>query len=386
MSGGEKPKFKRRRLIGAVCSLASLTVLTYIAIALISGRGLSLSWVKGIFSKNAPVEFADEYNFDVGRERVFAILNNSIASAGTLGIQVLDAGGSNTLRDPFRMSIPAIDAQEGRAIAFDIGGTAARVFSDTDFIASIETSSAIISASINRNGWFCVCAQESAGYKGAVTVYNSKGVEAYKVRLASGYILTAALSPDNKTLAILNFTDGGSCITFYNLNSEDAANTYFLPDGLIIDIMYLSGGDLLAVSKDSLITIDKNGADRELYGFSGGILSGYALTGGFIAVHLLDYGVGYNGRLVTLGVNGDIIGELAINREIISMSTGGELLAILRSDGLIFYDSHLDEIPQHGEPGAAIGATKVLVLTGDAALAAGDHSAVVIRVIRADER
>jgi len=377
MTGDEKPRNKWRRLIGIVFSLASLIILTYIAITLITGGDLGLSRLSGFFPGNEPVEMANEFLFDVGRDRVFADLGDFLAAAGTLGIQVLDAGGGETLRDPYRMSVPAIVRAEGRAIAFDIGGTAVRVFNRTEIITSIETSGEIISASINRNGWFCVCIQESGGYRGSVTVYDNRGAEAYRVSLASGYVLSAALSPDNKNLAVLNYTDGGSRVTFYNLNSENADAAFDLPGGLILEIRYLLDNEVLAVTTDSLIVIDKDGESRVFFSFSGRLLGGYSLDGDFIALHLLDYGIGYNGWLVSLSNDGTVCGVLGTDREIISMSVGIEYLAVLRGDGLIFYNSELIEIPQAGEPVYTIGASRVIALDSGAVLVTNDHSAVV---------
>jgi hypothetical protein len=332
-----------------------------------------------MFTKHEPVEYAGEYHFDVGRDRVFAKLGDSLAVAGTLGIQVLDAEGAETLRVPFRMSAPAITAQESRAIAFDIGGTAVRVFDDTGIVASVESSNAVIAASINKNGWFCVCAQDGGGYKGAVTVYNNKGSEVYRARLASGYVLSAVLSHDNKSLSVLNLTDEGSRVTCYSLNSETPDHMFDLPGGLIIDVTYLPGGDLLAVSTDSLLRIDKNGADRELCAYSGGILGGYTIGGGYIALYLLDYGVGFSGRLVTLKEDGKLLSEYRTDREIISMSAEGGSLAVLRSDGILFFDLQLEGEAPVSIPGPTAGTAHVLALGGGAALAAGDNSAVVIK-------
>lgn len=379
MAGDNKPKSNLRRLIGIACSLISLALLTYIAVSLLTGNGLGFSRFSGSSGKREAAEWVDEFNFDVGRGRVFVSLGNSVAAAGTLGIQVLDAGGNETLRDPFRMSAPAVSALEGRAIAFDIGGSSVRVFTESDVSASVEASGEIISASINRNGWFCVCTQEGGGYRGAVMAYNNKGSGVYRVNVASGYVLSAALSPDNKNLAVLSLTDSGSRITFYSLNSEDADNVFDLPGGLIIDISYLPGGGLLAVSTDSLSVFDRHGASAEIYGFSGRLLRGYAVYDDFIALHLLDYRVGYRGRIVTLSDNGNQIAEIAVDREITSMAAGDGYLAILRGDGPALYDSGLIERPLSVKPGATAGAAHVLVLSGGALLTAGDHSAVVVR-------
>jgi len=339
---------------------------------------LGFSWLSDLFSSLEPAVTADEYHFDVGRSRVFADLGGSLAAAGTLGIQILDAGGSETLRDSFRMSSPAISARDGRAVAFDIGGTSVRVVNGTGIVASIETNGAIVSASINRNGWFCVCTQESGGSRGIVRAYDDRGRGVYEVNMATGYVLSAALSPDNRSLAILNLADDGSRITFYSLNSENADRVFSLPGQLIIDMWYLPGGDLLAVSTESLVIAGRDNESAELYGFSGRRLGGYAFNGSFIALHLLDYGVGHRGRLVTLVDTGQLLGEIETDTEIISMSAGDGYLAVLRNDNLVLYDDALNKLQQSGKAVSTAGSSKVLAMGDGTTLAAGDHSAVVI--------
>jgi len=77
---------KRRRLLGWVFSLASIVILTWITITLISGRGPGLSEIAGLFKIGVSAEPASEYQFSVGSNRVFADLGGSLAAAGTLGL------------------------------------------------------------------------------------------------------------------------------------------------------------------------------------------------------------------------------------------------------------------------------------------------------------
>ena len=377
MAVEQKRRINWRRLVGFACLLVFAAVLVIFIIAIFSADGSGLS---GFFSRRLPEEPLSEYQFDVGRGRVFADFGDSVAAAGTLGIQVLDNLGNETLREPFRMSSPALDVCEGRAVAFDIGGVDVRVFSSSEVFAAFEAEGAVISASINENGWFCVCTQAGGGFKGIVTVYNNRGVSVYRASLESGYVLSAALSPDNRYLAVLNLPDDGSRITFYRLNSPELDSAFDLPGGLIIDIRYVPGGDLIAVSTGAVTVVDRYGEGRALYGFSGSILSGYAIGADFIALHLLDYGVGYSGSIVTFSDDGGLLGEIAMDREVISMSIGGGYLAMLRNDGLVFYNAVLDEFQPYGRSASLAGASRVLALDNGAALAAGDHSAVVFRV------
>ena len=362
----ENPKGKhpgRRRLIRIAFSLLSIAVLTYIAIMLITGRQSSLFRLFGSRSDQSSFEMADEYYFDVGRNRVFANLNGSPAAAGTLGIQVFDAGGAETLRDSFRMTSPAIYAQNGYAVSFDINGTAARVFTKTQIVSSIETNGPIISATINKNGWTAICTQDGVS-RGVVTVYDSTGKAVYRVSLATGYVLSAALSQDNKGMAILNLTPEGSRVSYYNLNSENVDRTFDLPSGLALNLWYDSNDDLLLISSQALNKVDKNNECSEIYGFAGKHLRGYAIDEDYIVLYLLDYNVGHSGRLVALSSDGSHVEEMTTEKEIISLSLSDGYLAVLQSDGFAFYDTDFERLLILGQYALAAGAGKVLSIGG----------------------
>jgi len=377
MSGEGRPKSKKRRLLILGILPVALIVLALIAVGVIPGR----SWFTGLFSPRAPEFTVGEFSFDVGRDRAFAHANGSTAAVGSLGVQVFDSDGRETLRDSFRTSKPVIIEAGGRFLAFDIDGSDVRVFNASQVLSSIETESAVVSASINQNGWFCVVTRESGSAKGSVTVYSGTGTGAYEVNMVSGYVVSAQLSPDSKNLAILNLIKTGSRITFYHgidTTKDDADYQFDLPDALIIDIKYISNTNLLAISTDSLFIVDQYGNSKTLFTFSDKRLGGYTLNDEFIALHLYDYGVGYSGRLVTLRYDGTILGETELDREIISMSSRGNLLTILRNDGLTFLNETLEELTISGDNISAAAANRVLALSEDAALVTSDHSAIII--------
>ena len=377
----KKKKSKKSRRIGAVLSLVVTAALAYVTITLASGNEIAaLTRIRDVFSNREPVPVADALYFDVGKKRVFADLDGGIAAAGTLGIQVLDNGGAETLIEPFRMASPAISSAGGRAVAYDIGGTEVRVFNETEVIAALQTQGAIVSAAINQNGWFCLSEMpETGGHKSVVTVYDNRGRGAYRAYSGEGYVLSAVLSSDNKSVAALRLTDAGSEIVFYSLNREDPVGSYELPGGLIFDIRYIGGGNVLAFSTDGLIVVDRNAEGTERYGFEGKRLGSCSADGGFITLHLLDYAVGHSGRLVTLDERGRVLGELDIQREVVSISAKDGRLAVLWGDGLTVYDSELNEMPATGEFTALTGLGRVLARSGGMVLAAGDNAAVTFR-------
>jgi len=256
-----------------------------------------------------------------------------------------------------------------------------RVYNGSQLLSLVETDGSVVSASINKNGWFCVVTQESGSSRGNVTVYNSSGSLVYRVRKFTGFVLSAHISHDNKNLAILNMTDNGSRISLYHdIDTEEEPFELFdRYGGLIIDVMYLPNGDLLAISTKSLFLVDTQGEGKMLHTFADKRLGGYAQYNDFIALHLYDYGVGHRGRLVTFRTDGTLLGEISFNREIISISAADRSLVVLRSDGVMFYSEELEEFPVAGDNVPVAGTSRILAVSERLAVATSDHSAIVVR-------
>ena len=381
MADEERSSKKRHGLIRILISLAFLGILTFISFTLISGRGFNFDRLTGFIFPAEQREAADELFFNIGRSRVFADLNGAIAAAGSLGVQVLDYAGSETLRESVPMNSPTIRFQNERAIAFDIGGTEARVFNRNEIIASITKNGSIVSASINHDGWFTVDLQPGGGYKGNTYVYNNDGRGVYRVFMSTGYILSSVLSYDSNSLAILNLTDYGSRVTFYHgFDKEEDDGHFELPGVLIIEIMFLESGDLLAVTTESLMLIDPHSLSGwEVYSFSGLRIGGYAVSNDYIALNLLDFGIGHRGKLIVIDLFGNLFGEVITTRELISMSFVSGYLTVMLSDGLIRLDRSLTPLPSYQNSPSAAGVSKILALDDGATLVAGDRFAIIVR-------
>jgi len=377
MGGGTKTALRKKSTVAIVLALILIVAAAVLIVPGTRTRILSL------ISPDVPEFTATEFSFNVGRDRVFAYLGNAVIATGSLGIQVFDVEGRETLRESFRLVRPGI-AQAGEyAIVFDIDGASVRVFSATEIIASIEAVGRVVTASINNNGWFCIVTQEGGGSRGTARVYNSNGNEVYTVTLGSGFVLSAKLSHDNGSLAILNLTPHGSRVSIYRGLDEakyEPDYVFELHGGLIVDIFYLPDGNILALSTDSLLLIDRRGIGTEIYTFYDNRIGGYAFGEDFIALHLYDYGIGYSGRLITLQTNGEILGEVSTERDILSMSSGNNILMTLQNDGLSFYTYALEEIAVPGNAVIATGANNILPLSENIVLATNDHSAIVIRL------
>jgi len=383
MSGDDKPKRKLRKILKLAFLLVIIFALTLVVLSLIPGKTPGQSLLSGMLFSRTPNISVGEFNFEVGRDRVFAHANGHVAALGTLGLQVHGPDGHETLRSLFRVASPAITEKSGFFLAYDIGGSSIRVFNSTSILSSVETEGVIVSASINKNGWFCIVSQEQGGFRGTVSVYNSNGSAVYVVQIGTGFALSAKLSDDNKNLAILSMTERGSQITFYSgIDSykDEPDDIYYFYNQIALDIDFISNAKLLAITTESVYVADFSGGDTtQISDFSGKRLAGYTFSDKHIVLHLYDYSIGYNGHTILMDFEGTILGQRESYTEFISLSAFKNTIVLLQSDGLAFYNETLEEHPSSENSSATTTAGRVLALSDDLALAANDHFAIVIR-------
>lgn len=375
-----RKKKKRRGTSKILISVVLLVVLSLIAAVLIKNKGnFSFEGLGRIFSANAAKDTADAFFFNAGNDNVYTDLNSGFAAVSTIGIQAFDESGSATVNEMFEMACPTVSTTGGISAAYDLGGTALRLFDTGGVITRMDTPDKIISASVGESGWLALCTQKS-GYLGAVTVYNTKGDLVYEFDSGEGYVLAAGLSADNKNLAVLTLTADGSKITVFGLDSEQAVFTYTKPDKLILETEFMPDGRLLTVAEDSVFIVDKNGSAKELVNYSDKYLAGYSTDGdGFISLLLNDYTVGGQGTLKTLDIEGNVLGSLVTGRQCISISAKGDYLAFLWTDGLTIYEKTLAETAATDN---TAGAVQVIMRDDGSALVISTNSATVFQ--RAD--
>jgi hypothetical protein len=321
-------------------------------------------------------ERAEEYICAQGYDSAFVDMDGVLVAAGTFGFMVMDVDGSQIARESFRMAEPMAVSSGKFAAVYDARGTDARLINRRGEVAAVESDAEIIAASVNKNGWLALCTMESEGYKGGVTVYDANGEPQYKWRSAQGYVLSSALADDDLHLAVLSIHGTGGTVTLLQLDSEDVQAEFDLEGGVILDIRYLGDGRVLAVTEDSLISIDGAGAGSAICGFADKYLSGWAIgADGVAALLLLDYGVGDSGALETYSASGEALGAIKTDRRCASLSVGGGRVAVLWRDSIGVYDESLKLIT---EIWGASDFERVIARHDESALAIGRGVAKVV--------
>lgn len=377
MKNRKKTK-KKAKLLRFFLSLILLAVITVVAVTLIANDGkFAASGILKLFGGSGSTGDAAVYSFDAGSEAVYADISGDLAVGSATGLQVYDRSAALVFSQAFEMACPTICSYEKGGAVYDIGGKTLKTFSLTGVTKEITTEGKIISASINENGWLALSTQES-GYKGRVTVYDNGGNEVYKWYSAQGYVLSSEVSPDNKGLCALTLNDSGSKVVFFDMSSSDEQASCALDGALALEFRYLNNSSVLSVDKNALALVHTDGSSEVLLNYPDKYLTGYTLdSSSFSALILNDYLIGDQGSIITVDKAGNTLGTLETARKILSVSAGGDYLAVLYSDGLSIYDRDLKERAHFDE---TAGATRTIMRSDGTALLLLPHSAKVCSV------
>ncbi|MBE6995223.1 MAG: hypothetical protein E7429_00595 [Ruminococcaceae bacterium] len=286
------------------------------------------------------------YDYDASANNRFAVLGNRLVVLSDTHLRLLAPDGSEVWSEPVAMKAPAIHFGGERAVAYDVGGTELYVLSQEGLMRhmTMDAQEPLVSATLNDSGYLAVTA-EKKGYKSGVRVYDPELELVFAFNSSRRFVTDAWVTNDNASLAAVTLgqQDGVflSNVVLYDLTHTESVANYDVMDGLVLAVG--QQGDYLSAVTDTGVTFArKNGEELTTYGYDGAFLREYDLGGDDFVVLLLNrYRSGSVGRLVSVGPDGQELGRLDVNEEVLSVSAAGRYLAVLYADRLEIYNRSL---------------------------------------------
>ena len=342
--------------------LVALAVLVFVFREELTGESL-----RRTFGKETSVAPArDAFTYETGAEQVFASAGDGLAVASSSSVQLLDGKGQTVFKQVVSFEMPAVFACADRALFCDLGGTECIAAGMDGESASISSGSKddreILTAGMNDSGWFTLVTAEP-GYKALVSVYNADCEKQFEWWSGTGYVLRAAVSPDNRSLAVLCAETEGTKLHFFALNSEEEQASLCLADTLAYDLTYLSGDLLCVIGETGVFFVSSDGALKNQYAIGDSYLLDYTFGQGFLALFISDYRGGGGGTLLTLDLKGTVLGTQTLERDAVSLSARGKQLLVMTGGGLVLYDQAL--VRQYANETLMTARRAILRPTGD---------------------
>lgn len=305
------------------------------------------------------------YTYAAEKDSSFASLQGSLVQATNRRILLLGEDGQTRYNADVRFTRCAVYATADRAAVYDIGGTEIYVLDARGLVRQLTTEGEILSCTMNEKGALAVTINKS-GYKAAVVVYNEKGEKIFAFNSSQRFLMTACVSDNGRQLAAVTLgqSEGEftSNLVIYDLDStepilggENSGKPVY-DQGMVYDLG-LVDDRWCAVGENGLLFLQTNGkgkTETAYYGFAGGYLRRCSLQADHFAALLLGrYKSGAQGRLVTVSSQGEVLGELEVDREVLSVTAAGRYVAVLYSDALTVYDQNLEVCAQLDDASAA---------------------------------
>lgn len=291
---------------------------------------------------------AEIFVYDMDKTNRFASLNSSLAVLSMTQLRLYDSEGQLLLSESVKMDQPALSVGKNLAIAYDVGDTDYIVFNEEEILLYGENDAEmpLISADINEDDFLSMVVGKS-GYKGAVNVYDSDLDLIFEFNSSSRFLSDGAVFGGGKRVAAVALEQENatfvSTVLIYKTNATEEEAACKIADGLVLDLA-ASGDTLAAVTDRSLVFISDNGSVTGSYDYAGKFLRGYSLGGdGYAAILLNHYKSGSAATLATVNEKGEVMGELSLDEEVLSVSAAGRYVAVLYADRLVIYTSALAE-------------------------------------------
>lgn len=346
-TGGEEKRHPIRSFLSFAVLLATVLLVVLFA-AYRDGTGFDILRRYLHYGRSEQAGGEVVYHYDASSKNRFALLGDYLVVLSDASLRLFDGQGAEVWSTPVTMASPALATGGGRAVAYDVGGTALYVLDQTGLLLELTAheEEPYISATLNQSGVLAVTAQKR-GYKGSIKVYDQalEPDPAFEFQSSQRFVLDGYVRGDRLAAVTLGQENGVfiSSVGFYDLskNAKEPEASYSISGGLVAAVGEAEGR--IATVSDTVLTFA--GTDGEIsasYPYQGAYLREYDLGGsGFTALLLNRYRSGSVGRLVTVDKNGEELGSLEVREEVLSISAAGRYLAVLYAGHLTVYNQDL---------------------------------------------
>lgn len=327
---------------------------------------------------------AESFPYAGSPDDLFADVAGDLLVCSKNAVNLYSGSGTQYVSLQVSMSAPAASVNGNSAVIYDAGGTVLHVIRNREPVFELTAEGSLLSAHLNADGLLTVVSQES-GYRGVVTVYDSKGSVRAALRLSSAYIMDALLSDDGNSLWVVTIgqEDGAftSTLSRYALNAVAAdqvnyevapINTIDLGNSVILSLAE-QNGLIRALGDYGIWTVDQSGTLLGSLGWEDRHLKNYTLEGDeFSAALIGQYRAGGSSVLHLIDRNGQSTGTLSLNEQVLSLDADGPYLAVLTADRLDLYTA---DLTLYSSLSGTQGAKKVLLRKDGTAMLISTDSA-----------
>ena len=301
---------------------------------------------------------SERITFDAHSANQYADLHGALAIASVSGLRVYSDKGDEQATVLASLAAPQIDCGGKYAMAYDAGGYGlVAAHASKGEVLNISTTEPIFDADIASDGSICYVSTES-GYKTVAYVYNERQQMIYRWLSSSQFLPLCTVNSGTKTLACVSLGQSGgiyeSSVVLLKTDSDQIEKTVSLGNELIYDLEFTDNDTLCAVGENSISYLTSSGERMGKYDYDDAYLKDFSFGGsGFLTLTLNMYKAGNRYRVVTVGTEGEEIGSLSTDAQILDVSAAGAYVAVLTAKNLTIYNAALELYAEQENTGSA---------------------------------
>ncbi len=340
----KKPPSRRKIFVFAALLVLAALVLSVVFL----DEELNLDKVRRFFTYFgvSSRENYGEYSFESNSVNTYVNFDGGLAVASQNGLATYADHGGQVGLCQTSLSVPAVGAADGFAIAFDVGGSSIVALDQTgQTCLQMKAEGTLLDLDVARSGYF-VYAMTGDPYKTVLAVLNTSQQEIYRWNSSTQYLNCCAVSDNGKFVAAVGLgqTDTAFASTALILRTDQTEPYAQIPLGnrVIYDLHFFDNGNLCAVGEDAVLVFDVDGKMVGEFPYDGNQLSDYSMDGGGVALcmHQSMQGGGY--ALISLDNHGQVLGRQEQSGAVQSISVCKKYIAALSAGELTVYNRELE--------------------------------------------
>lgn len=338
-------RIKKPNMLVRLLALAVTAALVLGALALVVYRDtFNVDALKRWLAyRDMPAGEAAPFTHAGGDKLSIAYLDSGAVTVSAAGAHYYGLDGEHLAEEVLSLENPVLSASRTAAVAYDAGNQSLFVFRNGEetFKLTLTGGNNLLSARVNDSGWLAVTAQQS-GFKGAVTVYNSRGREVITIGLSSVFAVDAAVSPDGQSVAVITMgqEQGNffSRLLLYPLDQTEPSLQVELGALTVLDLDY-EEGLLWILCEDRLITVTPDDASVQTCLITPDHLKGCSLEGdGFALLLTGPYRAGGATQALVVDQTARAVRTIPLSSQVLDLAASGEYFALLTGSRLTIYD------------------------------------------------
>ncbi len=267
----------------------------------------------------------------------FITYKDQLVECNSQAIKFIDKQGKTLWEYPTKINNPILKKSGSSLIIADIGGKELYAVNGSYIDWEKEFSENIINVDVNSNGYVTVI-KEAKGLKATLTLFDNSGNEIFTKGFSGIYILSAKVSPDNRTIAVNCVNTSGvsviSSIEFLDIFGETKAGAVSDVNQVYSAIYFIDRNHVLASGDTGAACYKTDGSLIWGNNFGGRkVYSANILEGGYTAVaasgdNTLGSLLKKRPEVIILNSKGEVFAKHNIEKEILNINAYSDIIAV----------------------------------------------------------